>query len=291
MIDRTAAVPRPLRRILLACACAAATLAVAPAAALADTATSSNWAGYAVHRNGVRFTRVTGAWKQPNATCTRGNPTFSAMWIGLGGFSLTSNALEQIGTEVDCTSSGRVSSTAWYELVPAPSRNINLRVRPGDSMSASVTVVGRRVTVSLVNQTMHTSYQHTFTTSSIDVTSAEWIVEAPSECYSNNSCQTLPLANFGMAGFTQARAKTVSGRTGSISSSAWGATKIVLQPSGRRFVTNGGGTMGAANPSGLTAGGSAFKVAFAPVSANGNAQHAARTASLSALGRLVHPAR
>lgn len=291
MTDRTARMPRPLRRIFIACAGALATIALAPAAALADTASSSNWAGYAVHRSGVRFTRVSGSWKQPTATCTRGTPTFSAMWVGLGGFSLSSNALEQIGTEVDCTAAGQVSSTAWYELVPAPSQTISLRVRPGDSMSATVIVVGRKVTVSLVNQTTHKSFQRTFQTSSIDITSAEWIVEAPSECFSDNSCQTLPLANFGVAGFTQARAKTTSGRAGAISSSAWDATKITLLPSGRRFIANNGGSTGSAAPSGLTAGGTAFKVAFTPATVQANPLLVARGASVAAVGRLVHPTR
>ncbi len=291
MNHRTARMPRRLRRTLIACASAAATIAFAPAAALADTATSSNWAVYAVHRTGVRFSRVSGSWRQPTVTCTRGTQAFSAMWVGLGGFSLSSNALEQIGTEVDCTAAGKVSSTAWYELVPAPSQDISLRVRPGDSMSATVTVIGQRVTVSLVDQTTHKSFQRTFQAASLDVTSAEWIVEAPSECFSDNSCQTLPLANFGTAGFTQARAKTTAGRTGSISSSAWGATQITLVPSGRRFISNNGGSTGSAMPSGLTAGGTAFKVAFTPVTVQTTPLLVARGASVAAVGRLVHPTR
>ncbi len=291
MNHRTARMPRRLRRTLIACASAAATIALAPAAALADTATSSNWAGYAVHRTRVRFTRVSGSWKQPTATCTRGSQTFSAMWVGLGGFSLNSNALEQIGTEVDCTAAGKVSSTAWYELVPAPSQNISLRIRPGDSMSATVAVVGQRVTASLVDQTTHKSFQRTFQTTSIDVTSAEWIVEAPSECFNDNSCQTLPLANFGTAGFTQARAQTTAGRTGSISGSAWGATQITLLPSGRRFISNNGGSTGSAMPSGLTAGGTAFKVAFTPLTVQTTPLLVAHGASVAAAGRLVHPIR
>ncbi len=277
------------RRLLRACACAAAGFALAPAAALADTATSSNWAGYAVHRGNVRFTRASGTWRQPKATCIRGNPTYSADWVGIGGFDLASQALEQIGTEVDCTSSGRVSSSAWYELVPAPSQTIGLRVRPGDSMSATVTVVGRRVTLALVNNTTRQSFQRTFTASAIDVTSAEWIVEAPSECFSDTSCQTLPLADFGTAGFTGAHVVAVGGRSGSIANAAWGATKITLVPSGRQFVTNGGTTTGTATPSALSVGGSAFKVNFATVSLQN--PFGAHGASVRLVGRLVHPTR
>ncbi len=277
------------RRLLRACACAVAGFALAPAAAQADTTTSSNWAGYAVHRGNVRFTRASGAWRQPKATCTRGNPTYSAVWVGIGGFDLASQALEQIGTEVDCTSSGRVSSSAWYELVPAPSETIGLRVRPGDSMSATVTVAGHRVTVALLNHTTRQSFRRTFTASEIDATSAEWIVEAPSECFSDNSCQTLPLANFGTASFGLAHAVAVGGGSGSITNGGWGVTKISLVPVGRQFVTNGGTTTGIATPSALSVGGSAFKVNFATVSLQN--PFGAHGASVRLVGRLVHPTR
>ena len=49
------------------------------------TETSSNWAGYAVtHRK--PFTSVTGKWVQPTATCADLSSTYSAFWVGLGGF-------------------------------------------------------------------------------------------------------------------------------------------------------------------------------------------------------------
>ena len=98
----------------------AAALLFAPAA-LADSSFSSNWAGYAVHRPGISFRKISASWKQPSAACTKGEETFSAYWVGLGGFSLNAPALEQTGTEVDCGVSGKVVSTAWYELVPAAS--------------------------------------------------------------------------------------------------------------------------------------------------------------------------
>ena len=45
--------------------------------------------------------------------------TSLAIWVGLGGYSLTSGELEQIGTEADCDAHGRASYYVWYELVPA----------------------------------------------------------------------------------------------------------------------------------------------------------------------------
>src|SRR5947209_25549 len=112
-----------------------ATLLFAPAA-LADTSASANWAGYAVHHPGISFRTVSASWTQPTAACTPGNPTYSAYWVGLGGFSATSRALEQIGTETDCNFAGDAVLSAWYELVPAPSTPIRLAVRPGDAVTA-----------------------------------------------------------------------------------------------------------------------------------------------------------
>jgi hypothetical protein len=91
------------------------------ASAQTTTSASSNWAGYAVH--GTTFKKVIGRWTVPSATCGAGEATYSATWVGIGGYSEDSDALEQIGTELDCTAAGKVKSTAWMELVPveAPS--------------------------------------------------------------------------------------------------------------------------------------------------------------------------
>src|SRR5438045_7249221 len=69
-------------------------LGVAAPSALADSVQSSNWAGYTVHRAGVRFTKVLAAWRQPAPSCVGGQRTFSAVWVGLGGYSASSSALE-----------------------------------------------------------------------------------------------------------------------------------------------------------------------------------------------------
>lgn len=268
-----------------------ALIALAGAApASADTVNSSNWAGYAVHRSGVSFTKVVGAWRAPRAKCTAGHRTYSAVWIGLGGYSVTSTSLEQIGTEEDCNASGRAVSSAWYELVPAASRAIHLRVRPGDAMSASVTVTGNQVRLALSDATRHKSFRRTLSASAIDVSSAEWIVEAPSDCVSATVCQTLPLADFGSTTFTLASAQAATGHIGSIADPDWGATKIRLTPRGRRFVTyNGSGAAaGAASPSTLSAGGSSFKVKYASV--QGSPSFSQRRAAVRA-GQLVHSGR
>jgi Peptidase A4 family len=265
----------------------AAGLTAAPAA-LARATQSTNWAGYAVHREGVSFHRVSASWIQPNATCTSGAPSYSSAWVGLGGYSPTANALEQIGTELDCTASGKVVSSAWYELVPAPSRTISLAVQPGDAMHASVTVTGHRVVVELDNLSSHQSFRKTLHTAAIDVSSAEWIVEAPSECISQYTCQALPLANFGSLTFDSASAVAANGRAGTIARGDWIRTKINLTPGAQRLIVSRNSTdaAGAAAPSALRSGGSSFDVTFAAAPTQSR-QASAREARVRA-GYLEH---
>ena len=281
------------KRISVGARFTAAALGVAlagAAPAAADTTVSSNWAGYAVHRNGVTFSRVSAAWREPSARCTGSSPTYSAVWVGLGGYSVTSRALEQIGTELDCTAGGAVRSSAWYELVPKPSRPIYLHVRPGDSITASVVVVGHRATLKLTDRTTHRTFQKTVHPPVVDVSSAEWIVEAPSDCVSATECQTLPLANFGSARFSLARTETTTGHVGTIADPNWNTTKIRLRPGGHEFINyRPGDRAGAAAPSPLTAGGSAFSVTYSTVRIT-NPFESARSASVRA-GYLVHPGR
>ncbi|MFL5863661.1 MAG: G1 family glutamic endopeptidase [Solirubrobacteraceae bacterium] len=243
-----------------------AVLAGAPAA-FADSTQSSNWAGYAVHRSGVRFSSVSGTWTQPRATCSGGRPTYSSVWVGLGGYRVNSPALEQIGTEADCTASGRAVSSAWYELVPQASRTIGLTVNSGDRMRANVTVKGSEVWVTLANLTRHRSFTKRMHASTFDTASAEWILEAPSVCARAAGCQTLPLANFGSAGFTSAVAVAATGHRGTITDRRWTTTKIMLGATGRQFVSDAAASTATATPSALAANGSAFSLTYGPAAA------------------------
>jgi Peptidase A4 family len=233
---------------------------IAPSAALADASFSTNWAGYAVHRAGVSFRRVSATWKQPAANCNTPYATYEASWVGIGGYNRNSNALEQIGTELDCNGSGGSRSAAWYEVVPAPSKRIGMTIRPGDTMSASVTVVGRHVTLTIGDRTRRESFSKRLTVAAVDVRSAEWIVEAPSGCFNDSSCRTLPLTNFGTESFSAASATTAKGRHGSITSSMWGRSRITLAPAGQTFISSGSGSR--AVPSALAQDGSSFMVTY-----------------------------
>ena len=246
------------------------TLIFAPSA-LADTTTSSNWAGYAVHRQGVSYRTIQAGWWEPTVSCVPGHPTFSSYWIGLGGYRKTSQAIEQIGTEVDCTRRGGVRTSSWYELLPAPSMPISLAVHPGDLMAATVTVAGREVTMSLRDLTTRRGFSRTLRARTTDVSSAEWIVEAPSDCAATIECQTLPLANFGSVTFVGTSVIQRNGHLGTITDPGWGSTMITLNPFGHRFIAAraGAGTVGGAVPEPPSPGGGGFVVKYAPVSAPG----------------------
>jgi hypothetical protein len=282
---------RSIRRHLgIAAFAALALTGVAAPPALADSVQSSNWAGYAAHRGGVKFKRATATWRQPKATCTLGRATYSSVWVGLGGYSLRSRALEQIGGEVDCNARGRVVSSAWYELVPAPSRTIRLQVRPGDEMKATVTVIGHRARLQLRNLTRRHTFTKTVHTSAVDISSAEWILETPSIC-SGSSCQVLPLANFGSATFKSARATTTRNASGPISSRSWNTSKITLGAGGRHFAAAGGAAASvSALPSSLSSRRTSFTIIYqGPATSADPSPAMARTSMRS--GALARPRR
>jgi hypothetical protein len=198
--------------------------------AAAASEVSTNWAGYAVAATSVGtgkpFTSVTGRWVQPAASCESGTPTYSAFWVGLGGFSQGSYAVEQTGTQANCYFSQPYYG-AWYELFPAPPVNLKLRIRPGDLLSATVTVNKRTVLIRLKNVTTNKLFTKLLTMRRPDLSSAEWIAEAPTGCNYLGSCTTLPLTNFGTVDFSRSSAR-VKGHKGRISDPVWAATSIEL---------------------------------------------------------------
>ena len=190
------------------------------------TETSSNWAGYAVtHRK--PFTSITGKWVQPTATCADLSSTYSAFWVGLGGFSANSFAVEQTGTLANC-SDGSPAYTAWYELYPKPPVMLRTAIHPGDTLSATVSVSKKTVVIRLKNVTTGKLFRRKLHMNRPDLGSAEWVAEAPSGCDYAGNCATLPLTNFGTVAFSHGTA-TVKGHKGRISDPVWSETTIELR--------------------------------------------------------------
>jgi hypothetical protein len=236
---------------------AVAALVVAGGAQAAEV--SANWGGYAISGTNpltglpTSFTTVSASWVAPKVVCTPRSTSYSSFWVGLGGFSEDSRVLEQIGTESSCIGAGATDYGMWYELAPAPMVHPKLKIFVGNRVSASVTVVGTNVTLRLDNLTRHTFFQKTVVVPAPDLSSAEWIAEAPTACNADGQCGVLPLANFRSVSFTQAVA-TGDGHTGPISDTAWLATPIWLVAKPAR-----GAVPGALSPDGTS-----FSIAWQP---------------------------
>jgi hypothetical protein len=219
--------------LALCAALAAAIFAGRAAAAGTDLTVSSNWAGYvstgtnATTGLPTAYSVVSGSWIVPKAVCKPGAKTWSSAWIGLGGFTAGAQALEQIGTDFDCNDDGTARYSVWYEIVPAAEVPVRLKVAAGDRIGAVVVVHGAQVIMRLRNLTRHTVYTHKEQAPAVDLTSADWIVEAPSQCNAIGRCNVLPLTNFGTLSFT-AGAAVGDGHAGTIADGAWTPTPIEL---------------------------------------------------------------
>ena len=270
------------KRVIPIIAVAAACAAV-PAASWASTdvqqASSENWSGYVASPSGSGspYSSVSGSWVAPTASCTSGQ-SYSAFWVGLGG-SGEGSTLEQTGTEADCSAGGTASYFAWYELVPAAPIKVSLAVHPGDQMTGKVTVDGTSVAVSITDHTTGQAFTRTLTMDNPDVSSAEWIAEAPSACdETESSCSPLPLTDFGKVTFTGATATTTDGYVGSISDAQWSTAALSLSASGQgsgigdaRFTSLDTSPAGA-TPSALSSDGSSFSVAWSAAASGQSTQ-------------------
>jgi hypothetical protein len=262
---------KPMRLIPILSVTAACALSAAPAASAATSdvqqASSENWSGYvagASSGSSRRFSNVSGSWVAPTAKCASGQG-YAAFWVGLGGSGQT-QALEQAGTESDCSSDGTANYFAWYELVPSAPVKLDLAISPGDQITSRVAVSGTSVTISVSDQSTGQSATRNLQMSNPDTSSAEWIAEAPSSCdQTAGNCSPLPLTDFGTVNFTGASATATDGHTGTISDLDWSAAAVALSPGassgGPQFAS--AASLAGATPSSLSTDGSSFSVTWA----------------------------
>jgi hypothetical protein len=180
---------------------------------------STNWAGYLA--NSGNFTSVSGTWVAPNPTATSSSvESGDGTWVGIGG--VTSSDLIQVGTANTVSSSGVVSTTGFYELLPAGAQATPaLTIHPGDTLSASIIRTAlTQWTISMTNVTSGQTFSTSVTYSS-SLSSAEWIQEDPS--YQNGDLVLLD--NFGTVRFSNVTT-TSNGTT--MSASAIGASAITM---------------------------------------------------------------
>lgn len=197
---------------------------------------SNNWSGYADINE--TYQALSGSWVQPAVTCSGSSgllgllglgsrAAYSAFWVGLDGYN--SSSVEQTGTDSDCTSSGMPSYYAWYEMYPAGSVQLpttSYPVKPGDTLIGSVRYDAPGTPSSSYTLTLSDpsegpsgwTYSTNIAETGLQRSSAEWVAEAPSECYLAILCQQTPLANFGKMAFSNAWAENGTGVQEPISS-------------------------------------------------------------------------
>lgn len=183
---------------------------------------SSNWAGYiaasSINNPTAEVTGITGSWIVQTANATSGC-TYSAQWIGIGGFFSGDSSLIQAGTtsQYDCGA----SYSAWYEMLPAAETPISMSINPGDVVVVTIFLANAPNFWNIyINDTTQNEHFSTTVTYNSSMLSAEWIEERP-EINGQLSC----LADFGTAyfgsyftGIPNTNYATINGITGPISS-------------------------------------------------------------------------
>jgi Peptidase A4 family/ell wall binding domain 2 (CWB2) len=142
--------------------------------------TSSNWSGYV--STGNSYTSVTGTFTVPNLVSGTPTSDASTYWVGIDGANNTSLIQAGVLEYVDPSNTNLVYIYPWWEILPAGEVEItSVAVSAGDEVTVTIRVVsGDLWGITLTNDTNGES----FTTDQVYTgpeTSAEWIVEAPSQ--------------------------------------------------------------------------------------------------------------
>lgn len=157
---------------------------------------SLNWAGYVGVSSAHVTTSAQGSWEVQAAGKTSG-ATYSAQWVGIGGYS--DDTLIQTGTESDYYD-GSSHYTAWYELLPASETAIaGLTISPGDIINATIKAVPGETNewnITLIDETTGKGFDIVVSYSSSQL-SSEWVEERPEIC--SYSCSLTTLADFNTA--------------------------------------------------------------------------------------------
>lgn len=158
----------------------------------APNGSSRNWSGYASTERS--FTFIKGTWTIPSVAAN-GHAGADVAWVGIGGISTSD--LIQAGTQNLISSSGQITTSAFYEVLPAASQAIPMKINIGDSITITITETStNQWSISLVDNTNGRTFNTNISYTSSH-SSAEWIEEAPSD-----GNLILPLDSFGSIQFT-----------------------------------------------------------------------------------------
>jgi len=211
--------------------------AVQPAEASED---SLNSAGYAVSRAGTRFRLVRATFFVPYLNCALSKSAYSDDWVGLGGFVGKSVTVQQDGIQANCDSAGRSSYKAWFEMYPRGQALSRVRIRAGDSVTASVyyDATTNRFDLSLTDNTTGGHFSVTRACPSgmtCPARSAEILSSAPTRG-SGRHLVVRQLADYGAVSYASVAITDRSGQRGGLRSAFWGATRIIQTEAAAPFL-------------------------------------------------------
>jgi len=168
-----------------------------PPAPSVATDTSTNWSGYVL--DGGPFTSVRGTFTVPTLFTSPASGSV-AEWVGLDGDSSSNPSVLQAGVAEDYdVGSNRYLVHAWWESYPAPPHDVPVVVNSGDRVTVKIAETGAALwTLTLADDTTGRSYT-TVQTYTGPATSAEWIVEAPTDMRTN---KVVPLPSYSDVTFT-----------------------------------------------------------------------------------------
>ncbi|GAS80762.1 G1 family glutamic endopeptidase [Paenibacillus amylolyticus] len=155
---------------------------------------SSNWSGYARTGTQNQYRRISAEWTVPYVLPGTRN-SYSSAWIGIDGFE--NSSLIQTGTGHDWIQ-GKPSYYAWWEILPDAETIIPHPVSPGHRIRAVISKLTRKTwCITLSNLTLGWTFR-TIQYYSGPLSSAEWIVEAPTVGSSIASMARLTPVTFNM---------------------------------------------------------------------------------------------
>jgi len=212
---------------------ASPTFASALTANSVQSATSSNWAGYAVTYGTTTFRSVSAHFTVPYLDCkgvTASTGAWSAHWVGLDGLRSNSLTVEQTGVDARCNGGSPIYE-AWWEMFPNGMHLASLAVHPGNAINMSVNYNSstHAFTLTLSNTTTGQKFTHTASCPSGSTcvrNSAEVISEAPA-IVQGGDFSILPLADFQAANFANVHITNTSGtHSGGLQAAFWNTYRI-----------------------------------------------------------------
>jgi hypothetical protein len=177
---------------------------------------SPNWSGFETRKYALgTFSAVYAGWTIPSSMEDPLPAGYSGFWVGLGTGDSKADSLLQAGTleNTDSESGGILGyPSAFFEVYPMEGRQTipNFDPRYGDTITTLVEHTGfdkGRVVIVDITHNMSMSFEVKWTKSyAVNNSSADWVVERPTEGPIPQDVTIPTLADFGHVDFTHSKA-------------------------------------------------------------------------------------